>query len=81
MGTSPEWEEKKFEIMYGCLKKKFQQNLELKSLLLSTGNMQLVEPPPQPSLGMRSYIIFKRNQETRMARAKQAGRDPDDCQG
>ena len=46
LGTSEEWERRKFDIMYMCLKRKFEQNLELKKLLLSTGNMELVEATP-----------------------------------
>ena len=46
LGTSPEWDAKKFDVMYGCLKKKFVQNPELKALLLSTGDMKLVEATP-----------------------------------
>ena len=46
LGTSDEWEARKFEVMYGCLKKKFEQNPELKTLLLKTGDLELVEATP-----------------------------------
>ena len=46
LGTSPEWEARQFEVMYGCLKKKFNQSQPLKDLLLSTGKMMLVEATP-----------------------------------
>ena len=46
LGTSKEWDACKFDYMYICLKKKFKQNPELKELLLSTGDLKLVEATP-----------------------------------
>ena len=46
MGTSEAWEGRKFDVMYQCLKRKFEQNDDLKTLLLKTGNMELVEATP-----------------------------------
>ena len=46
LGTSDEWEARKYDYMYICLKKKFDQNPALKALLMSTGNMELVEATP-----------------------------------
>ena len=46
LGTSDEWELKKFDVMYECLKLKFEQNEGLKAMLLATGNCQLVEATP-----------------------------------
>ena len=46
LGTSELWEKRKFDVMYVCLMSKFEQNQELKSLLLSTGNLVLVEATP-----------------------------------
>ena len=46
LGTSDTWEQKKFEIMYICVKKKFEQNPHLQQLLLNTGNCELVEATP-----------------------------------
>ena len=46
MGTSDEWGAQQFDYMYICLKKKFEQNPELKAILLGTGDMELVEATP-----------------------------------
>ena len=46
LGTSKEWEACKFDYMYICLKKKFDQNPALKELLLRTGDLELVEATP-----------------------------------
>ena len=47
LGTSDAWKSNKFDIMYVCLKTKFDQNAELKKLLLSTGDYELVEATPE----------------------------------
>ena len=46
VGTSPEWENRRYEVMYTCLKKKFAQNPDLQELLLKTGDLELVEATP-----------------------------------
>ena len=46
LGSSDEWETKQFDIMYECLKRKFEQNQDLKALLLKSGDLQLVEATP-----------------------------------
>ena len=46
LGTSTEWENKQFDLMYECLKKKFDQNPHLKALLLDSGDLELVEATP-----------------------------------
>ena len=46
LGTSDEWELRKFDVMYECVKRKFEQNPDLKSLLLKTADLQLVEATP-----------------------------------
>ena len=46
LGTSDKWDERKFDLMYECLKKKFDQHPELKALLLKTGDLELVEATP-----------------------------------
>ena len=51
LGTSEDWEARKYDYMYICLKKKFTQHPELKALLLSTGDLQLVEATPDPLWG------------------------------
>ena len=43
LGSSEDWEAQQIEVMYSCLKKKFEQNPALLNLLLATGNMELVE--------------------------------------
>ncbi len=40
------WEEIKEDVMYKALEAKFTQNLELKELLISTGDMKLIEDSP-----------------------------------
>ena len=45
-GTSDLWETEKFDIMYICLKRKFEQNPELLRMLLDTGDRELVEATP-----------------------------------
>ena len=39
LGTSDKWEARKFDLMYECLKKKFDQQPDLKALLLKTGDL------------------------------------------
>ena len=51
LGTSDAWETRQFELMYVLLLKKFQQHPELKTLLLSTGSLQLVEATPDRTWG------------------------------
>ena len=51
LGSSTEWNDQQFDYMYICLKKKFTQNAELKTLLLGTGNMELVEATPDCTWG------------------------------
>ena len=46
LGTTPEWESKQLDIMYICLKRKFEQNSDLREMLLQTGDIQLVEATP-----------------------------------
>ena len=46
LGSSEEWERRQFDLMYVCLMKKFLQHPDLKALLLSTGDLQLVEATP-----------------------------------
>ena len=46
LGTSDAWEACKFDIMYMCLKAKFEQNEDLKHMLLRTGACELVEATP-----------------------------------
>ena len=46
LGTNDEWERKKFDVMYECLKIKFEQNQHLKEMLLNTGKCELVEATP-----------------------------------
>ena len=51
MGSSEEWEKRRFDIMYMCLRRKFDQNPALKTLLLKTGNLKLVEATPDKLWG------------------------------
>ena len=46
LGTSEEWENQQFDLMYVLLVRKFQQHPEVKALLLKTGTMRLVEATP-----------------------------------
>ena len=63
-GTSEEWEARQFDYMYICLKKKFDQNAELKEMLLRTGTLELVEATPDRLWGcgatLSSNILRKR---------------------
>ena len=65
LGTSEEWEARKYDYMYICLKRKFDQNPALKTLLLSTGDMELVEATPDRLWGcgatLSSNTIKKHN--------------------
>ena len=64
IGTSPEWEASQFDVMYACIKKKFEQNRELRELLLKTGNLELVEATPDTLWGcgatLSSNVIRRR---------------------
>ena len=51
LGTSEEWEARQYDVMYECIKRKFSQNQDLKTLLLKTGDLQLVEATPDPLWG------------------------------
>ena len=46
LGTSDIWESRKFDVMLQCLKKKFEQNEDLRALLLKSGDLELVEATP-----------------------------------
>ena len=46
LGTSDEWEAKKYDAMYACTKRKFEQNPDLLKLLLDSGTCELVEATP-----------------------------------
>ena len=46
LGTSEEWEAKKFDFMYAVLKKKFEQNPELRRTLIESCGYELVEATP-----------------------------------
>ena len=64
MGTSTEWNTQQFDYMYICLKKKFTQNPALKTLLLDTGKMELVEATPDHLWGCGATLsstILKRH--------------------
>ena len=64
LGSSEAWESRQFVVMYECLKRKFAQNPDLKSLLLKTGNMELVEATPDRLWGcgatLSSNVIRRR---------------------
>ena len=51
LGTSDVWEAKKAEVMYVCMKKKFDQNPDLRQILLKSGNCELVEATPNREWG------------------------------
>ena len=51
LGTTAEWDVKRFDVMYVCLKKKFEQNEHLRTMPLSTGNCELVEATPERTWG------------------------------
>ena len=46
LGTSDDWEGRQLDVMYECIKAKFEQNPDLKALLLETGDKELVEATP-----------------------------------
>ena len=46
LGSSPEWDTKRFDMMYVCLRRKFEQNQHLRAMLLATGSCELVEATP-----------------------------------
>ena len=56
LGTSDAWEARQFDAMYECLKKKFSQNQDLKTLLLRTGTLELVEATPDRLWGCGATI-------------------------
>ena len=47
LGTSKLWETRRLDVMYVCLKRKFEQNEELRGILLKTGSCELVEATPE----------------------------------
>ena len=63
-GTSAEWEGKQYDVMYGCIKRKFEQNQELQELLLKSGDLELVEATPDMLWGcgatLSSNVLRKR---------------------
>ena len=65
IGTSKEWEEQQYELMYTILKKKFNQHNDLKTLLLKTDDMELVEATPDRNWGcgatLSSNILRKKD--------------------
>ena len=64
VGTSEEWENKQFDVMYACIKRKFEQNPDLQELLLKSGDLELVEATPDPLWGcgatLSSNVIRKK---------------------
>lgn len=42
----PDWDDIKIIVMYECVRAKFEQNLDLKAQLLSTGMEELIEDSP-----------------------------------
>ena len=65
LGQSDLWDAKKFDIMYICLKKKFEQNAELKEMLLKTGDRELVEVTPNRLWGCGATLssnLLKRHE-------------------
>ena len=67
LGTSETWEARKMDVMYESLKKKFEQNQDLRSLLLKTGHLQLVEATPDPFWGCGATLssnILRRHKWT-----------------
>ena len=64
LGTSDEWEARRFDVMYECLKRKFEQNQDLRELLLKTGDLELVEATPDILWGcgatLSSNVLRKR---------------------
>ena len=64
LGSSPEWDTKRFNIMYICLRRKFEQNHQLRALLLSTGSCNLTSGgQPRATLGMRRNTVIKSAEE------------------
>ena len=64
LGTSEEWDAKQFEMMYLCLKRKFEQNAALKTMLMETGNLELVEATPDRTWGCGATLssnVLKRH--------------------
>ena len=63
LGTSEEWERRKYDVMYECLLRKFQQNRHLRQLLLKTGDLELLEATPDRLWGcgatLSSTVIRK----------------------
>ena len=51
LGSTPEWEGRQFEVMYACIKRKFEQNQDLRELLLKSGDLELVEATPDSLWG------------------------------
>ena len=64
LGTSDDWEARKYDYMYLCLKRKYEQNPALKALLLDSGNMELVEATPDRHWGCGATLssnVLKRH--------------------
>ena len=63
LGTSDAWEAREFDVMYECMKKKYEQNPDLKALLLKTDDLELVEATPDRLWGcgatLSSTVIRK----------------------
>ena len=64
MGTSDVWDGKKYDVMYACIKRKFEQNEDLQKLLLKSGDLELVEATPDTLWGcgatLSSNVLRKR---------------------
>ena len=64
LGTSGEWERRQFDVMYECVKRKFDQNPDLK-VLLKTGDLELVEATPNQLWGCGATLssnVFKKHE-------------------
>ena len=65
LGTSETWDARQYDVMYGCIKKKFEQNPDLKALLLNSGDLELVEATPNTHWGcgatLSSNVLRRHN--------------------
>ena len=57
--TSQEWSDSEEDIMYTIQLKKFQQNPELKAILIATGTCELVEATPSRKWGAGGHAVLK----------------------
>ena len=81
LGTSEDWEQRQFDIMYECVKRKFEQKKGSQNPTHEDRRPPASGGHTGPAVGMWLHTLIQRTSTPRLAWAKQTWRDTDDRQG